>query len=58
MISKPSELKRKQLRLSVNWHGFNRLGGLQLGVAVGYPFNGLWILKVSFVVGTLTVTIK
>jgi hypothetical protein len=41
-----------------NMHGFNRSGGLQLGVWIRYPVGGMVIAQLSFLVGSLTVTIR
>jgi hypothetical protein len=44
--------------LRCNMHGFKRAGGLMLGAALGYPMFGMCTGKLSFIVGTVTITIK
>lgn len=42
----------------VNWHGFKRLGGFQLGLWVSYPYDGIWIIKASALVVTIAINIR
>lgn len=47
-----------KLRVSVNWHGFKRAGGLMLGAGLCYPLRGLNERFMSIAIHLVVVTVR
>jgi len=58
MTSTRQERRWKRWSVSATWHGFNRSGGLMLGVQFAYPWNHVWLAKLSLVVVTFAITYR